>query len=332
MRCPTLDQLPPPPVGKVGWPWTEETTQLPEMTPDGRLWPKISIVTPSYQQGQFIEETIRSILLQGYPNLEYMVIDGGSTDDSIEIIRKYEPFLAFWVSEQDRGQSHALNKGFKRVSGEIAGWINSDDLLTQGALGYVASAWNNNPGTLIAGPVLRFESENGTETLQTQYGLTFTNLVQRWTKQCRFQQPGLFFPRLLLEQVGWIDETLRYSMDYDLFCRLLRQASVTYIDMPLARFRYHNTSKTVSQESNFAIEGLAVSQRYWGDWLSSDQRRRAYHSMAQRLTRHAMRHLVRGKLSFAGKLFGQALKYSPLATISEPFRSSILFVQRRIHF
>ena len=96
---------------------------MPPVRPDGSAWPRISIVTPSYNQGQFIEETIRSILLQGYPDLEYIIIDGGSTDQSVEIIRKYEPWLTYWVSEKDRGQSHAINKGFERASGEIRGYI-----------------------------------------------------------------------------------------------------------------------------------------------------------------------------------------------------------------
>jgi len=119
MRCPTLSGLPPPPNDRVGWPWTEATPPAGETLPDGRPWPKISIVTPSYNQGQFIEETIRSVLLQGYPNLEYLIIDGGSTDGSVEIIRKYEPWLAYWVSERDGGQSEAINKGFRRATGEI---------------------------------------------------------------------------------------------------------------------------------------------------------------------------------------------------------------------
>jgi len=119
MRCPTLEELPAPPQGKFGWPWTEESPQLPEKQPSGKPWPKISIVTPSYNQADFIEETIRSMLLQGYPNLEYIIIDGGSTDKSVEIIQKYEPWLSYWVSESDRGQTHAVNKGFAMCKGEI---------------------------------------------------------------------------------------------------------------------------------------------------------------------------------------------------------------------
>src|SRR5262245_19754812 len=110
MQCPTLPELPPPPLGKTGWPWTVETQRLPAVRPDGSTWPRISIVTPSYDQGQFIEETIRSVLLQGYPDLEYIVIDGGSTDGAVDIIRKYAPWLTYWTSEPDHGQAHAINK------------------------------------------------------------------------------------------------------------------------------------------------------------------------------------------------------------------------------
>jgi len=127
INMPKLKNLPPSPQGRVGWPWTEESPELPDSMPNGKPWPKISIVTPSYNQGQFLEETIRSVLLQGYPNLEYIIIDGGSTDNSVKIIKEYEPWLACWVSEPDRGQSQAINKGFKKATGEIITWICSSD-------------------------------------------------------------------------------------------------------------------------------------------------------------------------------------------------------------
>ncbi|MGB5971795.1 MAG: glycosyltransferase, partial [Nodosilinea sp.] len=108
--------------------------------PDGSEWPRVSIVTPSYNQGQFLEETIRSVLLQRYPNLEYIVIDGGSTDNSAEIIEKYQSCITYWVSEKDNGQAHAINKGLKISTGSILGWINSDDLYVKGTLRKIAQA------------------------------------------------------------------------------------------------------------------------------------------------------------------------------------------------
>src|SRR5439155_19891425 len=121
-----LSVLPPPPRGKTGWPWTEESTPVAEAIKNGASWPRISIVTPSYNQGHFIEETIRSVLLQGYPNLEYIVMDGGSKDGTLSILRKYEHAIDFYTSAPDKGQAEAINKGFARASGDILAWLNSD--------------------------------------------------------------------------------------------------------------------------------------------------------------------------------------------------------------
>ena len=146
MHCPNLTELPPPPSGKKGWPWTEATPRLPDTMPDGPPWPRISIVTPSLNQGRYIEETIRSVLLQGYPDLEYIIIDGGSTDNSLEVIQKYAPWLTYWVSEPDKGQSHAINKGWRHSTGGFIGWLCADDILLPSAVAQAVRFIGARPG------------------------------------------------------------------------------------------------------------------------------------------------------------------------------------------
>src|SRR5215207_3259660 len=145
-----LKNLPPPPEGKTGWPWTEEAATPAEAPPRGRAWPRISVVTPSLNQAEFLEQTIRSVLLQGYPNLEYIVMDGGSRDGSLAVIEKYAPLLTHWESRPDRGQGHAINKGWRQCTGEILCWLNSDDLYLPGALRVVSETLAGGAGVFAA--------------------------------------------------------------------------------------------------------------------------------------------------------------------------------------
>ena len=193
MRCPTLAQLPPPARGNVGWPWTIETPRLPPTYPDGSPWPSISIITPSYNQGHFIEETIRSVLLQGYPNLEYIIIDGGSTDETLPIIKKYEPWISFWVSEPDRGQSHAINKGFARSRGSILAWINSDDYYYEGAFEAVAKFLQHRTSIIAVG-FGDLVDRYGALLYERKIDAVDRNVLLTWRENW-FLQPACFWPK-----------------------------------------------------------------------------------------------------------------------------------------
>ncbi len=244
MRCPTLTELPPPPPGRTGWPWTEESPQLPDTMPDSRPWPRVSIVTPSYNQAQFIEETIRSVLLRCYPDLEYIIIDGGSTDGSVEIIRKYAPWLAYWVSEPDRGQSHAINKGFERATGEIVAWLNSDDTYQPGALQIVGWSFRSTPDLDVLYSECNFIDERSRIIGQSLHGpYNRAALILR----DRIPQPTAFIRASTLMCTGYLDESLHYAMDYDLWLRIALRGILCRSDQIFANFRYHDASKSRSR-------------------------------------------------------------------------------------
>jgi glycosyltransferase involved in cell wall biosynthesis len=272
--CPTLAALPAPPPGKTGWPWTEATPQqatdlaepISDLEPD-RSWPRISIVTPSYNQGQFIEETIRSVLLQGYPNLEYIIIDGGSTDDSTAIIRKYEPWLSYWVSVPDLGQSHAINKGFARSSGEIMAWLNSDDVYLEGTLTKVANAFRTNRDVhLVHGDVV-YTDENSARLPLGIYRSKETSLLTKleYWRGWDLPQPAVFFKRELYLQLGELDQTFQYALDYDYFLRAAFHHRFYRLPDVLATYRLHEASKTgvgESQKVLFHAECRQAVRRY----------------------------------------------------------------------
>lgn len=251
MRCPDLSELPAPPDGKTGWPWTEQTPRLPETMPDGSPWPTISMVTPSYNQARFIEQTLRSVLLQGYPSLEYYVMDGGSTDGSAEVIRRYERWLTYWVSEPDRGQSHAINKGFQGTHGDVLNWLNSDDYLLQNALDRVASARHVQPqagawcgACLIVDMLSRDRQANAVH----QPKRLDNDGIADWGRNY-FLQPACFFSRSAWEKCGPLDEGLHYVMDFDLWLKIAKFAGISGIDQVLAAATMHMEAKTSSQNA-----------------------------------------------------------------------------------
>jgi len=208
-----LRKLPLPPADKTGWPWTEETTT--SVYREKEEWPKISIVTPSYNQGQFIEETIRSVLLQNYPNLEYIIIDGGSTDETIEIIKKYESWFTYWISEPDKGQSHAINKGFSKASGKWLSWLNSDDMLTRNSLWNIFSHNDLiiNKEVIISSGLITDKDLN-TKHIKPAFPLDFNKLIS-WGAVPN--QPSVLFSRNIYEKAGRINEGHHYTMDWRLW-------------------------------------------------------------------------------------------------------------------
>jgi glycosyltransferase involved in cell wall biosynthesis len=249
MRCPSLEELPAPPEGKVGWPWTVESPQLPERQPSGEPWPKVSIVTPSYNQADFIEETIRSMLLQGYPNLEYIIIDGDSTDKSVEIIQKYEPWLSYWVSEPDRGQTHAVNKGFALCNGEILAWLNSDDTYEPGAITTVVQRMASDPSIDVIYGNVKITDEKG-DLLAEVRSVPFNSQAFLYETVHIIAQSAVFWRRQLQIKVGDVNEDLHYAMDRELLIRFMEDgAKFTFLRQVLGTYRCHSGAKTSSNRS-----------------------------------------------------------------------------------
>jgi len=212
------------------------------------IWPWITIVTPSFNQAQFLEETILSVLNQDYPNLEFIVMDGGSDDGSLEIIQKYETRLAYWQSKKDEGQTDAIAQGIGKATGEIVNWINSDDLLAPGALRHIAELVlaNVNAG-LYAAAVEDFNSGDfaGRRKKWVPENLSLQGLFYNARKPVLRHQPGIFFRREIYEQIGGFRKNYHICMDLDIHIRMLAKGvRVVYSDRTVAYFRCHLTSKT----------------------------------------------------------------------------------------
>lgn len=229
--------------------------------------PLISIITPSFNQSRFIEATIQSVLNQDYPSFEYIIVDGGSLDGSVEIIKKYASKLAWWVCEPDKGQTDALNKGFSQANGEILAWINSDDTYEPGTFTAVAKYMQEHPEIGLVYADANFIDDHGKKigrfpAAQTDY----RSLRQGYV---HIPQQAAFFRADLWRQVGPLDPDFYFAMDYDLWVRLAKLAPVAYLSgKTWANFRLHNSGKTIVADDRCWPEMIKVHYRDGGTFLA----------------------------------------------------------------
>ncbi len=305
--------------------------------------PLVSIITPSFNQGAFIRATIESVLSQDYPNLEYLVIDGGSTDDTLEVLRSYGDRF-FWVSEPDRGQSHAINKGFARASGEILAWLNSDDVYLPGAISQSVAFLQAHPEIdLVYGDAQLIDAEGRIlRPLVASKPFSLTNILTRFST---LAQPSAFFRARVLERAGPLNERLHYMMDFDFWLRIGLCGQGYYLPGVRAQMRFHPSSKSMSQETRFwaerrglldeifarpdlPAEALAARQEayahcelYWGDNLLREGRRaEARPHLGYALRQHPR--LRRRILALA--LFVDARFNTPFASLGRHLRDLIV--------
>lgn len=272
--------------------------------------PKISIVTPSYNQGHFLEETILSVLTQRYESLEYIIIDGGSADGSVEIIRRYEKHLAYWVSEKDRGQVHALNKGFERITGDLAGFINSDDVYLPGAFSAVIDHFEKHPACKwLCGDTVFFGTEYATKFVIADVPRSAAHALS-WAY--RAPQPGMFWRRELLK--SGFQESWPYDFDHDLYVRLLLNGyTCEHLRLPIAGYRLHAESKTVAEKDRQIAEFERSAEFYESYLKGADRRwcrataylRKSYAASTAGDPSAAARWLMRASLTYPEGLAGK---------------------------
>ncbi|HEX2052757.1 MAG TPA: glycosyltransferase family 2 protein, partial [Actinomycetota bacterium] len=222
-------------------------------------WPLVSVVTPSYNQARYLDKTIRSVLDQDYPNVEYIVIDGGSTDDSIEIIRQYESRLAYWVSEPDGGQVEAINKGWSRANGSVLAFLNSDDHYLPGAVSKVMTAFRENPDVEMVSGQVQLVTERG-----GSFGTWSTRITKGQELLDRLEslpQPATFVRRSAVQKAGLLDPSFHFALDVEFFMRVAGKSTFMTLPSALAGALYHPESKSVAKGPAFAQEFVRLAEK-----------------------------------------------------------------------
>ncbi len=279
---------------------------------------KVSIVTPSYNQARYLEQTIRSVLEQGHSPVEYFVMDGGSGDGSLEIIQQYADRLSGWVSEKDRGQADAINKGLSRASGEIVAWLNSDDYYLPGAIACAVEAFRQHPEAgLVYGDVLSVDAESHPFNLQTFQPFNLNDLMAFRI----ISQPAVFMRRAVLEQAGLLDDSYHMLLDHHLWLRMARLAPMVYIPKTLAAARYHAQAKNLARTAEFGQEAFRIvawmqTSPQFGDEFRRNEKR--IRGGAQRFDAFYL--LDGGNYAAALAAYARAFRYSPAVVLREAHR------------
>ena len=251
--------------------------------------PLVTIVTPSYNQAAFLEETILSVLNQDYKHIQYIIMDGVSSDGSAEIIKKFESRISRWISEKDRGQTDAINKGFALAEGEILSWLNSDDTLNPNTVSQAVQYLINNPDVGLVYGDTNYIDENS--RVIGKFPAAQTSLKKLKRGYVHIPQQASFFRKPLWDQVGPLDPNFFFAMDYDLWVRLASVSEITYLPRIWANFRLHADTKTVSADDRCWPEMLKVHFRDGGTWFSQIVLKHYLRKLAAPLIRYRRRKL-----------------------------------------
>jgi glycosyltransferase involved in cell wall biosynthesis len=274
------EPIPPPLRAVAGWPWYTDPPLEPSVD-ESRIWPRITIVTPSYNQAPFLEATIRSVLLQGYPNLQYIVMDGGSTDGSVEILRHYAGVLSHWQSAPDRGHASAVNGGFALATGDVMGWLNSDDMYHPGALRSIARIFDDCPAVRWVQALASFWSADG-DCVRVEPRRPWSRSRVLYGDYAWIQQESTFWRRSLWDAAGPLDESVVYALDFELWIRFFRHAPLHSADVLAGGFRLNPASRSRRHMNEYVREAESALAR---ELAAESFGRRALLRLARRLGR-----------------------------------------------
>lgn len=302
--------FPDPPLDKKGWPWTDSYSLRTNTSKAINKYPVVIIITPSFNQGRFLEETIRSVLFQDYPKIEYIIIDGGSTDESVDIIKKYEPWLSHWVSEPDQGQSNAINKGWKIATGDILAWINSDDVYCPGAIKDSVEALLANPGIGMTYSDIIHINDSG-EEIRNWSSRPFD--YQELLVHSYIPQPTVFIRRNALDKVGFLNEELHLAMDLDLWLRIGRHFPILYLEgKNIAKLRIYSGTKSYSRQVESWNERFRILDNFFNDPQLSEP------ILNKQQEIYARSHLLFSSALVSIKHYNQAMTEINRAILSSP--------------